>query len=220
MNLLFKTFFAILLVAVGSLSARADDNFWLGVKAGTLGIGAEAIWRPLPWFDLRGGLNRFDYDETGSQSGINYDATLELSTLYATANFRVPLSPLRFTAGLFANDNELKLVSLESGSFDIGGTSYTSAEVGTLRSLTSFDSTSPYAGIGFDFGLFGKVGLNLDVGVLLQGDPKVSLSADGLLANDPTFVDALEAERVELEDEVDKFKAYPVLSLALNFQFL
>jgi hypothetical protein len=64
------------------------------------------------------------------------------------------------------------------------------------------------------------VGLNLDVGVLLQGDPKVSLSADGLLANDPTFVDALEAERVELEDEVDKFKAYPVVSLALNFQFL
>jgi hypothetical protein len=54
----------------------------------------------------------------------------------------------------------------------------------------------------------------------LQGDPKVSLSADGLLANDPTFVDALEVERVELEDEFDKLKAYPVVSLALNFQFL
>jgi hypothetical protein len=210
----------VTLAALSSASAKADDNFWLGVKAGTLGLGAEAIWRPLPWFDLRGGINRFDYDEQGSQSGINYDATLELSSLYATANFRVAMTPLRFTAGLFSNNNELKLISLDAGSFDIGGTTYTSAEAGTLRSRTSFNSTSPYAGIGFDFGLFGKVGLNFDVGVLLQGDPRVSLTADGLLADDPAFMDALEIERSELEDDIDKFKAYPVVSLALNFKFL
>ncbi len=210
----------LILAALSCSPAKADDNFWLGLKAGTLGLGAEAIWRPLPWFDLRGGINRFDYDEQGSQSGINYDATLELSTLYATANFRVAMTPLRFTAGLFANDNELKMISLDSGSFDIGGTTYTSAEVGTLRSRTSFDSTSPYAGIGFDLGLFGKVGLNLDVGVLLQGDPRVSLTADGLLADDTAFMDALEVERSELEEDTDKFKAYPVVSLAFNFKFL
>ncbi len=211
----------VLALAAASISpAKADDNFSLGVKAGTLGLGAEAIWRPLPGFDLRGGFNRFDYDEQGSQAGINYDATLELSSFYATANFRVAMTPLRFTAGLFANNNELKLISLDAASFDIGGTTYTSAEVGTLRSRTSFDSTSPYAGIGFDFGLFGKVGLNLDVGVLLQGDPRVSLTADGLLADDPAFMNALEIERSELEEDFDKFKAYPVVSLALNFNFL
>ncbi len=210
----------VTLAALSSSPVKADDNLWLGVKAGTLGLGAEAIWRPLPWFDLRGGINRFDYDEQGSQSGINYDATLELSSLYATANFRVAMTPLRFTAGLFANNNELKLISLDAPSFDIGDTTYTAAEVGTLRSRTSFDSTSPYAGIGFDFGLFGKVGLNLDVGVLLQGDPRVSLTADGLLAEDPSFMDSLEIERSELEEDLDKFKAYPVISLALNFKFL
>jgi hypothetical protein len=209
-----------LLGAFWSSNAWADDNLWLGIKAGTLGLGAEATWRPLPWFDVRGGFNTFDYDEEGSQSGINYDATLELQTLYATANFRVPASPLRFTAGMFSNDNELRMISLESGSYDIGGTVYTAAEVGTLSSRASFDSMSPYAGIGFDFGLFGQVGLNLDLGVLLQGDPKVSLSADGALADDPTFMAALEAERVQLEDEVDKLKVYPVVSLALNFNFL
>jgi hypothetical protein len=30
---------------------------------------------------------------------------------------------------------------------------------------------------------------------------------------------ALEEERVQLEDEVDNLKVYPVLSLALNFNF-
>lgn len=220
MNVFRKLSCLALLGAFCGSSARADDNLWLGVKAGTLGLGAEATWRPLPWFDVRGGFNTFDYDEDGSQSGINYDATLELQTLYATGNFRVPASPFRFTAGLFSNDNELKMISLDSGSYDIGGTVYTADEVGTLSSRTTFDSVSPYAGIGFDFGLFGKVGLNLDLGVLLQGDPKVSLAADGTLAEEPAFMADLEEERVQLENEVDKLKAYPVLSLALTFKFL
>lgn len=203
-----------------SAQALADSDLWLGAKAGTLGLGVEATWRPLPWFDLRGGLNSFDYDQDGSEAGINYDATLELQSYYATANFRFPLSPFRVTAGLFNNGNELQLVSQESGPIEVGGATFTSADVGTLRGLTSFDTTAPYAGIGFDFGLLGKVGLNLDIGVLFQGDPTVTLTSDGLLADDPAFIDALENERVELEDEVDKFKVYPVASLTFNVRFL
>lgn len=210
----------LLVLALSCSGGSLADNLWLGVKAGTLGLGVEATWRALPWLDLRGGLNTFDYDESGSEAGINYDATLALDSQYATANIRFPLSPFRLTAGLFSNGNELQLVSRESGPIEVGGMTFTSAEVGTLRSLTSFDSTAPYAGIGFDFGLFGKVGLNLDLGVLFQGDPDVTLTSDGLLANDPAFADALESERVELEDEVDKFKAYPVASLTFNVQFL
>jgi hypothetical protein len=114
----------------------------------------------------------------------------------------------------------LQLVSRESGPVEVGGMTFSSAEVGTLRSLTSFDSTAPYAGIGFDFGLFGKVGMNLDLGVLFQGDPDVTLTSDGELADEPVFIEALESERVELEDEVDEFKLYPVASLTFNVQFL
>ena len=217
----FRKFFCLaLLGALSSPEALADDNVRLGIKAGTLGLGAEATWQPLPWFDLRGGFNIFDYDEEGSQSGINYDATLALQTLYATANFRVPASPLRFAAGLFANDNELEMFSQDAGSYDIAGTIYTAGEVGTLTSRATFNSLSPYAGIGFDFGLFEKMGLNVDLGVLVQGSPKVSLAANGSLANDPGFMAALEDERRQLEEEVDKLKVYPVVSLALNFSFL
>jgi len=112
------------------------------------------------------------------------------------------------------------MLSRDSQAFNVGGTLYSAADVGSLQSTTSFDSTSPYLGIGFDFDLFDKVGLTLDFGVLWQGDPRVSLSADGLLASDPTFLAALEAERQELEDEVDSFKAWPVLSIGFNFSFL
>lgn len=220
MNTLRKTLCFVLLALPFSTNALADNSLWLGAKVGTLGLGIEGTWQPIPWLDLRAGLNQYDYDDTGSQAGINYDGELGLDTVYATANFRFPLSPMRLTAGIFGNNNELTLSSQDSATFELGGTTYSSADVGTLRSSTSFEDTAPYLGVGFDFDVFNKVGLTLDFGVLWQGDPAVTLTADGLLANDPVFLDALESERVELEAEVDDFKAWPVISIGFNFSFL
>ncbi|MDZ7643488.1 MAG: hypothetical protein U5K76_04185 [Woeseiaceae bacterium] len=209
---------ALALLSIGG-NAAANDNLWLGVKAGTLGLGVETRWQPIPWLDLRAGVNRYDFDDDGAQAGINYDATLALDSIYGTANLRFPLSPMRLTVGMFANDNALELQSQESGSFNVGGQVFTSDEVGQLRSVASFDSTAPYLGIGFDFELVNRLGLNLDLGVLWQGEPNVTLTADGTAADNPQFQDALEAERLELEQEAEDFKAWPVISLGLHFNF-
>ena len=212
---------ALILLAGFSLAgnAAAGDSVWFGVKAGTLGLGVEATWRPIDWLDLRLGANLYDFDDSGSQAGINYDAELSLDTYYLTGNLRFPLSPFRLTVGAYQNNNEIIMVSLPSPTFDIGGTVFTSADVGTLNSSTTFEDVSPYLGIGFDFELVNRLGLTLDLGVLWQGDPIVVLEADGLLANDPIFLTLLEAEREELVDEADNLKAYPVISLGINFNF-
>ena len=219
MNALRAKLTVLLLGLAMAGSVSAADNLWLGFKAGTLGLGLEATWRPLPWFDIRAGANSFDYDDDGSQAGVNYNATLHLETYYATLNFRFPLSPFRVTAGAFSNGNELQMVSMDSPSFDIGGVPFTQDEVGILRSTTFFEDVAPYLGFGYDFNVFGKVGLHLDIGVLWQGEPSVTLTADGLLASDPTFMAALEAERLEIEAEFEDFKAFPVLSLGFSFNF-
>ena len=50
---------AALLLTAGT--ATAGDSLWLGVKAGTLGIGIEGTWRPIEWVDLRlGGIRTGD----------------------------------------------------------------------------------------------------------------------------------------------------------------
>ena len=211
----------LVVLLAGSAPALADNNFGIGAKAGTLGIGIEGTWRALPWIDLRVGANRYDYDDSGSQAGIPYDGTLALDTIYGTANFRFPLSPFRVTAGLYSNGNELQLQSTApSGTYNIGGIDFNAADVGTLRSVSSFSGTAPYVGVGYDFTVAGKVGLNLDFGVLWQGEPNVSLVADGVIAGDPAFQAALEAERQELEDEVSDYKAWPVISVGFVFNFL
>ena len=211
-----STGFAVLALL---LSGNAFADFGVGFKAGTLGLGVEGRYKPLPNIDVRVGANVYDYDSTDSYAGVDYDATLNLETFYATANLSFPLSPLRVTAGLFSNGNEVNMTSLDTATFDIGGNTYTAAEVGTLTGSTSFGSTSPYVGIGYDFELFGKVGLNLDLGLLWQGEPEVSLIADGLLATDPTFQSSLEAERLAIEDDISDYKAWPVISLGFVYNF-
>ena len=220
-----RTFFAKAAVLSAALllgsNASANDNFWVGLKAGTLGFGLEASWRPIPWFDIRAGLNRFDFDVSGVQAGINYDATLALDTYYATANFKFPLSPFRMTLGAYSNGNEVQISSLPAASYLIGDNPlpFTAAEVGTVRSTISFDSVAPYVGAGFDFNVAGRLGLALDFGILLQGTPIVAATADGLLALDPGFLAELELERQQLENEASSLKAYPVISIGFNFNF-
>jgi len=214
-----------LLVLTLTAFSTASADFGVGLKAGTLGLGLEGRWSALPWLDVRMGANSFEYDDDGSQAGVNYDATFSLDTYYLTGNFRFPLSPFRVTAGVVSNGNEFGMVSQDTGglSIDIGNDTFNPADVGTLQSVTSFSSTAPYVGVGYDFEIFGKVGLNLDFGVLWQGEPEVTLEATGLASAPPAIQTALavelENERLELEDEMSDFKAWPVLSLGFVYNF-
>ena len=211
----------LLLALAASGTALADHNFGVGVKAGTLGLGVEGTWRPLPYIDFRAGFNQYDYNDNGFYGGINYDAEISLDNYYVTGNLRFPLSPFRLTGGLYSNGNEFNAVSGDNGAIIlIGGDPYSAAAVGTVSATAAFDSTSPYFGVGFDFTLLGKVGMNLDFGVLWQGSPQISMATDGLLSGDPTVEASLDAERAELENELGDYKAWPVVSLGFVFNFL
>jgi hypothetical protein len=222
----FRTLKAMLAATALLASGTAAADIGAGVKAGTLGLGLEARWDPpVPWFDLRVGVNSYDYSDKAGYAGVDYEATLALDSYYLTTNFKFPASPFRLTLGAFSNGNEVQLASQDLGGadFSIGGSTFLASDVGTLESVTSFSSTSPYLGFGFDFELFGKAGLNLDFGFLWQGEPQVTLDATGLNSAPAQVQDllgqALEVERQELEDEMSNLKAWPVISLAFVYNF-
>ena len=216
MNTFGKKAGLVVLALLSAGVANADNDFGLGVKVGTLGIGLEASWKPLPYMDIRIGTSSYDYDNDGRYGSINYDAVFALDQYYATANFHFPISPMRVTAGVYSNGNEILLINDQFQ--DIGG--YLGTQIGVITSETTFDGTAPYLGIGFDFTLAGKVGLNLDLGVLWQGDPVVTLEVDGILGDDVDFQqDVLDPERQALEDDLSDFKAWPVISLGFVYKF-
>lgn len=216
---------AALTALVLAFSSSANADFGVGFKAGTLGLGIEGRWAPLPWLDLRAGANQYDFDETVSEGGINYDATMSLDTYFLTGNFRFPASPFRITAGAFSNGNELQMLSQDTGGtpLNIGGVNFDTAEIGSLGGVTSFDGTSPYLGFGYDFEVFGKLGMNFDIGVLWQGEPNVYLFATQYDTAPPAtqaaLDDAFMAEMAELEDAFSDYKAWPVLSLSFVYNF-
>ena len=211
-------------LALGALAggtASADDSQWgVGLKAGTLGLGAEARWAGLPWVDFRLGANAYSYETSGRHASVRYDTELDLETFYLTANFHFPMTPFRITAGAMSNGNEAVMIGAETGDFTFGGQTWTQAQVGTLTGTTSFSSTAPYVGLGFDFEVFGKAGINFDLGVLLQGEPEVTLvAAGGTESGNPVFEAALLDEQSELENDMSSLKVYPVVSLAFVYNF-
>ncbi len=216
---------ALLVIAALCTSGAANAGFGVGFKAGTLGLGVEGRWAPIPWFDIRVGINQYEYDDDIRLAGLGYDSTLTMDTYSLTGNFKFPLSPFRVTAGVLLNGNEFQASTQPTNSIfmNVGELPFDPNDVGVLQATVTFDDTSPYLGFGFDFEIFGKVGLNLDLGVLWQGDPIVTLEATGLetlpWAGQDVLEIAIEIERQELENEMSDYKAWPVISLGFVYNF-
>jgi hypothetical protein len=107
-------------------------------------------------------------------------------------------------------------------SYEIGGISYSSDDVGTLGANIGFDNVAPYLGIGWTStpGEESPWSYAFDLGVLFQGSPTARLtSTGGTYSNDPTFQSHLRAEEAELQDGIDDFKYFPVVSVGLNYRF-
>ena len=219
MRTLRSTAIVLLLSFLSAGVANADHDFGVGVKVGTLGLGLEASWQPLTYLELRIGANTFSTEDDGDVAGIYYDQELNLESFYGTANIHFADSPMRVTAGYYSNGNEVLLVNDTLEDQDIGNGTYLGAGIGTLSSSTTFANGAPYFGIGYDFTIKGKIGMNVDFGVLWQGDPEVTLIADGALSTDPGFQADLETERQELEKEMSEFKAWPLLQIGFVYKF-
>jgi hypothetical protein len=222
-----RLFFSLCIAALGQFgSATAAADLGAGVKVGTLGIGFEARWySPIPWFDIRVGANRLNHDESREYSGVGYDANLALDSYHLTGNISIPSSPFRLTLGAVANGNELRLLSHDSGelTINVDGTTFPAARVGRLASTTSYATLAPYAGVGLDFEVLGRLSLNFDAGLMWHGQPSVTLEAtnwDNLSPTEKSLLGpALDAEREALEDEISELDAYPVVSLTFVYNF-
>lgn len=134
----------------------------------------------------------------------------------------------RLSPGLVANGNELDLNGRPRAgqTFDIGGNTYTVDEVGSLNGNVDFNSLAPYLGVGWGnpFGAGGNWSFSCDLGVVFQGSPNVTLTATPTNAFDDPALRAeldrrVEAERRDLEDELDDFKYYPLVSIGITYRF-
>ncbi|MDH5649330.1 MAG: hypothetical protein OEY67_06705 [Gammaproteobacteria bacterium] len=206
-----------ILVTMGTLTTAQAADFALGVKGGTLGLGAELTTSIVSNLNVRLGLNSYSYDYTTTESGIDYDAELDLGTTALLLDWHPFSGRFRISAGIMKNDNGINMSATPTTNQIIGGTSYTPAQIGTLTGKIGFKDTAPYVGIGFGNAVSKnkRIGFTLDIGVLIQDSPEVTLSASGGAVS---LVD-LGAEEAQLESDISEFDVYPVISLGVSYRF-
>lgn len=230
-KLVYRTAVALLLAFTGPQAATAMD-LAVGPKISSLGLGLELSTRLTDRLNARLGVNAFDYSDSTTEDGIDYDADLELRSLAALVDWHPTGGGLRVSAGLLLNGNELTLEASGQDTYDIGDETYEGNLA--LDASTDLDNLAPYLGIGWGSAPAAEKGgwsFSIDVGVAYQGSPGIDLDASGTtvtrlsdgtridVGSDPTFQADLQREEDNLEDEIDDFELYPVLSVGVVYRF-
>jgi hypothetical protein len=212
------------LVAAGNAGAGMFEEVDLsfGVKASTVGVGAEAAWKINDYFVVRGGPNWIGFDTDRKIDDIDYDFDLEFVNGSAFVDVHPFGNGFRISGGAFIGDNTVDLKAKPDGPVEIGDITYSPAAIGTLKGKVDLNTFAPYAGFGWVSGHKKKSGFQfyVDLGMKFGGDPDVKLkSVDGLLSSDPTLLQEIQDEADEIEDDLKLLGFYPVIQLGVTYRF-
>jgi hypothetical protein len=199
--------------------ALAQDHA-IAAKVGALGLGVEYTYTFTELLSLRAAIYGSQYGFRAEESDIEYDFDLNWDSLSVAVDFHPLKSPFRVTLGVLRNDNGLDAQARLSGPTQIGDTTYPPAAIGTLSADVSFDDFSTFVGLGWDWSRKHEhFGLSFDLGLLDQGAPRLGLISDGPLNGVPQFDADLEAERVQLQDDLDSLDLFPFATLGFVYRF-
>lgn len=221
-------FLAVLAAVIGVASPAMAGRHSVGIGTGTLGIGFDATIRMNDMLAIRANANLGyfelpDFLVVASRiNGKDYDFKADLASggllvdLYP-AGGATERSGLVVSGGVYLSGNEFILAYTPDSGTDIGGTSYTPGQVGTLSSTVGFRSFAPYLGVGFTdtLGESARMSFFVRGGVLFQGPPSVTMtSSAGFVANGD-----LAAEAAVLETKLGFLEFYPAISAGVAFRF-
>ncbi|HEY8240179.1 MAG TPA: hypothetical protein VIH35_01970 [Kiritimatiellia bacterium] len=204
-----------------ALEARAQGGLALGAKIGTLGPGLEMTAYITEHVNIRGGFNWIEFSWDSEVDDIEYDMDVQFESIAALVDIHPYANNFRITGGILWNNNEADLDGTIDEPTEIGGTTYTPAQIGTLTGTATFDDVAPYIGIGFGNAVMDDVDLtfSFDLGVMFQGAADVTLESDGALASDPQFQADLAEEEEDAQDVADDLTIYPVLAFGMAYYF-
>ena len=212
---------AVLLIAAAAAAPASADNHALAAKAGVLGLGVEYSYAFGERWAVRVGWNGSEIGFDAEESGIEYDFDLIWDSATLGLDFYPTRGALRLFAGVMRNDNRFDASGRLEEDVKIGDRTYDRDAVGDLTGLVRFDDRAAFFGLGWDWSRRGarRVGVSFDLGVVSQGDPDVTLRANGPIAALPQFAADLAAEEAELRDAIKDFDWLPFATFGVVFRF-
>ncbi|MBN1509700.1 MAG: hypothetical protein JW955_22830 [Sedimentisphaerales bacterium] len=211
---------ATVLLACGSAQA-AFDEWAIGAKIGTLGIGGDLTTNLIPQVNLRAGAQWLGFSFDAEFSGVDYNVDLNLLNPLLLLDWYPFNGSFRISAGALYNASNIQLRGRPMEDVEIGDQTYHPEDLGAVEGDVEFEPIVPYVGIGWGNapGNSGHWGLATDFGVAFIGSPNLDLSATGPIASDPTFQAELAKEKRDIEEDLSGFNIYLVLSISLFYRF-
>jgi len=223
-----KFLLAFVAVFFTSLASAKAAGLALGLSAGTLGLGVDAVYGVSDNVNLRLSYRAYDYstdiDSDGDGDELNYRGDLALDNL----GFGVDLHPFgggfRFSVGVQVSDNRLKGTATcqRVAGCDYGGVNNFLQNGESAAVDIDLTGTHPFLTLGWgNLAAEGRrLGVFFDLGVMLQGTPGVTVTAECNSAPRQTLCDnQADAEEREIQDDADDFEVYPVINLGLRWRF-
>jgi opacity protein-like surface antigen len=218
----------LLISATALLCAQSASALDLAVapRLGTQGAGLDLVTGLTDRINLRLGAYRYSYDRDIDSDDATYRGDLKLLSAGLMADYHPFAGHFRLTLGGFYNGNKLDITAKPnaSGNYVFNGTSYSASDFSGSGQLT-FKKFAPYAGIGGGNAIRGgSWSFMWDVGALYQNKGTVKLNAQILNtsvtpAMQAQFQSDLLKEQQSLQDDVNDYKWYPVISLGLAYRF-
>jgi hypothetical protein len=205
-------------------SARQPLGIGVTARVGTLGIGLDVGKSLSPQFDARLGFNFGNVGFNRTDSGIDYDSQLNLSSVQLFGDYYLfGGNSFRITGGLVAQNNRFSVTSRPSGggTYTIDNQTFSASQVGNLTGEFKYaNSIAPYLGIGLGHSTNEGFGFNADLGIMFTGAPKVTLNASNpAFNNNPTTRGAIDNQIRQTENDLRGFNIYPVLSIGVSYGF-
>ena len=207
----------LVLLGMAVPCAGTAQGLAFGARAGTLGVGGEVALAVSEGMVVRGGIGVSPFEPGVSLGDV--DVSLKMPTVYNVGIDLYLNGAVRLGGGILFRANDPEVTGDFTADQDIGGTSFTPQEIGTLRGVLDFKDRAPYVLIGFGRHTARGVGLFLDLGLAFVGEPAVSLSASGgtLSGDMDPLMSALSQEAAEFEADMPSYlRIWPIISLGIR----
>lgn len=209
-------------IATPALAQDQSSTFSVGVSGGTLGIGPEVTARISPLLGVRGSATFLSFSHSVDGDELEYDGDLKLASVGAALDLHPFENGFRVSAGARYNKNKVKLKGTPDSNqtVEIGGTRYTGSQIGTLNGSVRVKEFAPTLTLGYGSGLTKGFTFGIDAGVMFEGKPRIrNLRANGPIASNPSFQEALAREEQDIRDDVEKYDIFPIVQLSIGYAF-
>ncbi len=218
---LLIAYFIGFLLLISNIASAGQGDLGLSLKGGTLGAGIEGTIGILDNVNARLGFNYWSMESDITESNVEYELDIDLMSISLLLDWHPLNNGFRLSIGALYNGNEFDATGKPTGgNYAINDSTYTAAQIGTLSTSIDFEDFAPYIGIGYRnaVGKSKRWNFVMDLGAMYQGSSDVTVSATGAAGNAALQSD-IEAERRQLESDLDDFSFYPVISFGVSYKF-